>query len=365
MAKKIKAVFDVDETICKAINRDYANAIPKIDVIKKINYLHDELGYEIELYTSRGMVSCNGEIEKIKEKNEKILVEWLNKNDVHYDTLTFGKPIADFYVDDKGMSISDFMNNSFLELNGGSGKKVCKLGNIVKKEFGFEEDLINFQDWIENPKAKIYHPKVHSYLYDSVYMDYINGKTLANYQFDEMFLNVIIRIIDSFSNEKYCVFILERQLDILRKNRGFNKDVDEMIDFCVDELIKNNDILVKNASFSHGDMTLSNIIYNENEDKIYLIDPRYFRESSSYLLDYAKLKMSLDGYEFKFNIGNKVDKNWKKKLNLILKEKGIFKIVTLLELMYVLRLYRYKNDEQRTIVKKFAKKVKGKYEKLS
>ena len=63
----IKLVFDIDDTICNNKNRDYENAIPFKDVIKKINKLHKQ-GAKITLYTSRGMVSCNGDIEKINKK---------------------------------------------------------------------------------------------------------------------------------------------------------------------------------------------------------------------------------------------------------------------------------------------------------
>ncbi len=364
-SKKIKAVFDIDETICSASNRDYVNAVPKEDVIKKINYLHDNLGFEISLYTSRGMVSCNGNLNWIKEKNEKILVEWLKNNNVHYDTLIFGKPIADFYVDDKGISLSDFMNNDYEILKGGSGKSVIKLGNMVKKEIASSGDLIGFQHWQMDNKEYCKTPKVSSYLYNAVYMEYINGHTLKDELNKNDFYNILYTI-DDFSKVKYDSFNLNRQLDILRNNFGIDKNLDQMIDFCEKELKKYESFLNDNASFSHGDMTLSNIIHNNLDNEIYFIDSRYFRDSSSYLLDYAKLKMSMDGYEYKFSLScNKPKKKLKKELTRTLKVKGVLKEVTLLELMYVLRLFRYKNNDEREIVKKFAEKVLKKYEKLS
>lgn len=363
--QKIKAVFDIDETICSAVNRDYVNAAPKEDVIKKINHLHDDLGFEISLYTSRGMVSCHGDLNWIKEKNEKILVEWLKKNNVHYDTLIFGKPIADFYVDDKGISLNDFINNDYEVLKGGSGKSVFKLGNMVKKEIASSGDLIGFQCWQIDNKGYCKTPKVSSYLYNAVYMEYIKGHTLKDELSRDDFCNIIYTI-DDFSKVKYDSFNLDRQLTILRNNFGIDKYINPMISFCEKELKKYESFLNDNASFSHGDMTLSNIIHNDLDNEIYFIDSRYFRDSSSYLLDYAKLKMSMDGYEYKFNLScNKPKKKLKKEFIKVLEIKGILKIVTLLELMYVLRLFRYKNNDEREIVKKFAEKVLKKYEKLS
>lgn len=60
-------VFDVDDTICHTSNREYKNSVPDVEVIEKINKLYD-LGNKIVLYTSRGMVSCDGDIEKAIEK---------------------------------------------------------------------------------------------------------------------------------------------------------------------------------------------------------------------------------------------------------------------------------------------------------
>ena len=119
----IKLVFDIDDTICNNKNRDYENAIPFKDVIDKINKLHKQ-GAKITLYTSRGMVSCNGDLEKIIKKNKPILEKWLKKNKVEYDELIFGKPLGDMYVDDKAINVNDFINQDFKILNGHSGYKV-------------------------------------------------------------------------------------------------------------------------------------------------------------------------------------------------------------------------------------------------
>ena len=75
----MRIVFDVDDTISVHENRDYANAKPKKDVIRKLNYMHDVLGYEIALHTSRGMLSCDGNIEIAESKNRCTLEKWLKE----------------------------------------------------------------------------------------------------------------------------------------------------------------------------------------------------------------------------------------------------------------------------------------------
>ena len=74
-------VFDIDDTISVHTNRDYVNAKPVQPVIDKLNRLHDE-GYYIKLFTGRGQVSCNGDLNLIIERNKDVLETWLEKHGV-------------------------------------------------------------------------------------------------------------------------------------------------------------------------------------------------------------------------------------------------------------------------------------------
>ncbi len=100
-------VIDIDDTISITHNRDFENSTPIQDVIDKINELHRS-GYRIILFTARGMKST-GNSELAREKYYDVTVRWLHIHNVEYDELLFGKPNADAYVDDKSMSIGDFI----------------------------------------------------------------------------------------------------------------------------------------------------------------------------------------------------------------------------------------------------------------
>jgi glycerol-3-phosphate cytidylyltransferase len=102
-----RIVVDIDDTICTTIDRDFENSIPNIPVINKINELYDK-GMEIILYTARGGKSCQTLEEKIV-KYGTLTTEWLKKNGVKYNQLLFGKLNADYYVDDKNLSIDEFL----------------------------------------------------------------------------------------------------------------------------------------------------------------------------------------------------------------------------------------------------------------
>lgn len=342
----IKLVFDIDDTICNNKNRDYENAIPIKEVIDKINCLYDS-GAEITLYTSRGMVSCNGDIDKIIKKNKNILETWLEKNNVKYHNLVFGKPLGDLYIDDKAMNVRDFVNQEFCVLSGHSGYKVIRIGNIVKKEMS-ASNYTKLCNWYEDSKEIANSPKIISNLYTTMYLEYIDGIP-ANKCMSNTLLYMMIDQIFKFKNKKRKYF--DKSI-LIKKTLAHKSDNDEwnaMVDDCV-ELINTIDF-EKHASLSHQDFTLGNIIVKDAE--LYLLDSLYELDASSYLLDFAKLKMSLDGYEYIFCNGNKIDKEYSEILSNLLKDLGIYREVLILEYMYAIRLYNYHEDKEK--VEQFVK----------
>ena len=94
--------IDIDGTICNTTtNQEYHKAKPYKEIIKKINKLFDE-GHTIKMFTARGMAS-NKDFQEITYKQ---LIEW----GVSFHMLIMGKPSADFYIDDKGYTPEQFMD---------------------------------------------------------------------------------------------------------------------------------------------------------------------------------------------------------------------------------------------------------------
>ena len=102
-------VIDLDDTICFTENRDFEHSKPYKEVIEKINELYDK-GYKIVIATARGAKSCKT-IKDREKKYRKITEKWLQENNVKYNELVFGKMNADYYIDDKNMSIEEFICN--------------------------------------------------------------------------------------------------------------------------------------------------------------------------------------------------------------------------------------------------------------
>ena len=103
----MRIVFDLDGVICelKKPSESYADVIPKNDVIEKMRDLKED-GHYLIIHTGRHMRTCDGDVSKVIEKIGKITEDWLEKWNVPYDELVFGKPHADLYIDDLGIEFS-------------------------------------------------------------------------------------------------------------------------------------------------------------------------------------------------------------------------------------------------------------------
>jgi len=89
--------FDIDGVIAiTADTSDYAKSLPNPDIISLVNRLYD-YGNNIRLFTARGYMTGKN----WKEVTEKQLKIW----GVKYHELIFGKPNADYYVDDHAMTL--------------------------------------------------------------------------------------------------------------------------------------------------------------------------------------------------------------------------------------------------------------------
>ena len=93
--------FDIDGVIASITKENNYNlANPKQEMIDQINRLFED-GHTIILNTARGFVTG------IDWKSKTI--EQLKKWGLNYHKIYFGKPAADFYIDDKMLSIEDVL----------------------------------------------------------------------------------------------------------------------------------------------------------------------------------------------------------------------------------------------------------------
>lgn len=101
--------FDVDGTIAelKKEGEEYQDVLPKEGAVETLKQLKKD-GHYIILNTARNMETFSANVGKIVAVQGPILFEWLKKYDVPYDEVYFGKPSADFYVDDKAIRMNEW-----------------------------------------------------------------------------------------------------------------------------------------------------------------------------------------------------------------------------------------------------------------
>lgn len=91
--------FDIDQTICLSAPGEYESAKPLVERIKRVNQLYEAGNYIIFL-TARGSL--------IKKDFSELTRNQLNTWGVKYHELHMGKPFADYYIDDKAVTDTEF-----------------------------------------------------------------------------------------------------------------------------------------------------------------------------------------------------------------------------------------------------------------
>ncbi len=127
MQEELTFIFDVDGTLCpiKKENERYEDIVPYPDMVEKIKE-YKALGARIVFHTSRNMNSYNGNIGLINVNTARVLLDWLDKWEIPYDEIIYGKPWPGhngFYVDDRTVRPSEFLS-----------KSVEELGEIVRRD---------------------------------------------------------------------------------------------------------------------------------------------------------------------------------------------------------------------------------------
>lgn len=113
-----RLIVDLDDTISITTNGDYVNSSPILEMITKLKQYQNE-GFEIVINSSRNMRTYESNLGKINIYTLPNIIDWLRKYDVPFDEVYVGKPwcgFDGFYIDDKSIRPSEFLNNSYDEI---------------------------------------------------------------------------------------------------------------------------------------------------------------------------------------------------------------------------------------------------------
>ncbi|HAF26613.1 MAG TPA: capsular biosynthesis protein [Lachnospiraceae bacterium] len=122
--------FDIDGTLCpiKKKEEEYIDLVPYKAMVDKIRE-YKAGGAKIVLFTSRNMNSYGGNIGLINANTAKVILKWLEKWDIPYDEIIYGKPWPGhhgFYVDDRTIRPDEFLSLSVEEMDEVCAKSRCK-----------------------------------------------------------------------------------------------------------------------------------------------------------------------------------------------------------------------------------------------
>ena len=257
-----RIVVDFDDTIAFHQNRNFDEALPNEPLINKLNDLYDQ-GWKIDIFTARGSISCRSRIEAA-DKYGAHIESWLEKHRVKYHALSFDKPLAAYYIDDKGITPEDFIETDIRELEGGlSGSDIYTDGKVVHKTATNAHEAAK---WLKETGNIINTPTIHRVVGDTITMDYIPND--PNYFEENPYkaLAMIQESLDSFKTIKQTNLLTFD--DYIARILGHAK---------LANLESFNEVIEKLASieldygYCHGDFGIKNMLFNE--DKLFLIDP--------------------------------------------------------------------------------------------
>lgn len=127
-------IFDVDGTLCpiKRKDQEYEDLAPYPGMVEKLRE-YKARGARIVLFTSRNMRTYAGDLGKINKYTAPVMMAWLEKWEIPYDEIIFGKPWpghVGYYVDDRSVRPAEFLTHTPEQL-----KEICD-----RDRQGMEED---------------------------------------------------------------------------------------------------------------------------------------------------------------------------------------------------------------------------------
>jgi capsule biosynthesis phosphatase len=228
---KKRFCFSLDNTLFTEplIKHNYLTVKP---IIKNIEYLKflKNLGNYIIIYTSRGMDIHNGNIGLAMKDISKITYETLEKYEIPYDEIYFGKPYADFYIDNNSVSSYD----------------------DLEKKLGFYKTTIKERDFNEITEEKM----------DIIMKKSNNDKIKGEIFYYKNIPHQIKKYFPIFINNGDDWYSMEKINGITLSYLYVNESLSE-------------DIFIKYLSIMYEIHNINNIDKTHNIDKTYNIDQIY------------------------------------------------------------------------------------------
>lgn len=334
--QQLRFCFDLDNTLVTSpyITNDYSTVLPiqsNIDYLKHLK----EKGHYIIIHTARRMKTHNGNIGKVMQDISQVTIETLAKYKIPYDELYFGKPWADFYIDDKsinayhdieketGIYTDNISERDFNQITTTSMEIIVKRGdmNIINGEIYWYNNIPNsitdlFPSFIKEEKNGYILEKINgislSYLFikESLTNDMLTNllDTINTIHTSEqpdnkinIYSNYYNKLVERYKNYNYSKFPNSEQV--------YNTLCKYFQDYEANNL--------GSIGVIHGDPVFSNIMMTKDY-KLKFIDMRgkignVCTIYGDKYYDYAKIYQSLIGYD-EILLDKTVNNDYKTKL---------------------------------------------------
>jgi capsule biosynthesis phosphatase len=366
--------FDLDNTLVSypLISGDYTTVQPLTKNISFCNFLKS-MGNEIIIYTARRMKTHGGNIGKINRDVGKITLDTLEKFDIKYDQLFFGKPHADFYIDDLAINAFDDLQKQtgFYDLNIAPRKDNSiefKENTVIKKSNNLG-GLIYYHSNIPDELIK-YFPKMIDHNDKFIELERVKGVTLSqifvNNCFIKSYIDDMFKILSELHNitVKKNTNIYDNYYKKTKKRietfscNFYDENYEDICSEILSFLFKYEKENLAINGMIHGDLVFTNIILDDN-GVFKLIDMRgqqgdVYSVFGDIFYDYAKIYQSIIGYDEILNqkFANKLYKqNIKKYFEEKFIEKfgnerlEILKLLTKSLLLSLLPIHNNENNE--------------------
>ena len=334
---KLRICFDLDNTLVTypSVPNDYSTVKPIKKMIDLLISLKQK-GHEIIIYTARRMKTHHNNVGKVIKDIALITINTLEKFNIPYDELLFGKPIADIYIDDRAINpyVNDisyfglfnekkeFIHN---KVENNKHNTIIKINNIIQKT-GPTKFMRGELYFYQNVPSTLTHyfPKLINFNKMNekmeIYVDHINGIPLyflyKNKLINEKHIDSLFDLLQQFHTTENPITIKDHNIhnnyfkkleDRFTPNDYFFDDAQEVYDTIINDL--KNYYAPSVVGVIHGDFWFSNIMldYDDNYKCIDMkgqIDSILTLNGDMYY-DYGKLYQSILGYDLVLNGHNR------------------------------------------------------------
>jgi len=315
IALPLRICFDLDNTLVThpTIHGDYTSVLPIQRNIDYLKLLH-RLGHTIIIYTARRFRTHHGNVGAIVADIGKVTFDTLDKFDIPYDEIFFGKPYAQYYIDDLAVNANSSLDKSLgiydTDIAPRSFNKVEYTDNTVIKYTSNKGEIY----WYKNIPESLqrYFPKLISIQDNRIELERINGISYSylytNKQLTQKHLLSLIDAIGCIHSSKqiskvdiYVNYSKKLRQRITEYSELYVKyGIVDLLNKIIHALQDYEDNKEGTVGIIHGDPVFTNVF--DTPTGIKLIDMRGKQGDEVTLYgdvyyDLAKVYQSLIGYD--------------------------------------------------------------------